>query len=276
MNDPFIQGNKWLKLRPNLIAAKAKGINKLLTFGGCYSNHIYATAAAGKRFGFETIGIIRGPEPENYSNTLNFAKKAGMQLQFINRQQYRSKNDPEFIEELSRTYQPVYIIPEGGSNNLAVESCAQYIQNISPEYDVIGCSCGTGGTIAGFIKGLNNSRNIIGFPALKGGDFLYQEIQSFLKLKDNKQQFDNWTLKTDYHFGGYAKCNSQLKDFIVNFYERHNIPLEPVYTGKMMFGLFDLIQKGHFKKDSHILAIHSGGLQGLDGFPDLKKEMGLK
>ena len=263
-------------MRPNLAAAKAKGINKLLTFGGCYSNHIYATAAAGKRFGFETIGIIRGPEPETYSTTLNFAKQAGMLLKFINRQQYRSKNDPEIIKEITKTYQPVYIIPEGGSNALAVESCAQYIKNISSEYNVISCSCGTGGTIAGFIKGLNNSRNIIGFPALKGGDFLYQEIQSFLKHADSKHQFNNWTLMTDYHFGGYGRCNNQLKDFIVNFYQTHNIPLEPVYTGKMMFGLFDLIQQGYFEKGSHILAIHSGGLQGLDGFPDLKKVMSFE
>lgn len=199
-----------------------------------------------------------------------------MQLQFINRQQYRLRNDPDFIEEINKAYQSVYIIPEGGSNSLAVESCAQYIQNIPAEHDVICCSCGTGGTIAGFIKGLNNSRNIIGFPALKGGDFLYREIQSFLKSTDSNQSFNNWTLNTDYHFGGYARCNTQLKDFIVNFYETHNILLEPVYTGKMMFGLFDLIQKGYFKKGSDILAIHSGGLQGINGFPDLTKETGFK
>ena len=198
-----------------------------------------------------------------------------MQLHFINRQQYRSKNEPDVIKEISKPYQPAYIIPEGGSNPLAVESCAQYIQNIPQEYDVISCACGTGGTIAGFIKGLNNSKKIIGFPVLKGGDFLYHDIQEFLKCSDNGQSFNNWTLMTDYHFGGYARCNDQLHDFIVNFYKRHNIPLEPVYTGKMMFGLFDLIEKGYFKKDTHILAIHTGGIQGLDGFPDLKNEMGL-
>ena len=257
-----------------MLAAKKNGLTKLLTFGGCYSNHIYATAAAGQRFGFETIGIIRGPEPKNYSTTLNFARKSGMQLKFISREQYRSKSDSCFIDEIKKEYGSVYILPEGGTNSLAVDSCAEYISNIPPQYDVIGCACGTGGTIAGFIKGLENSREVIGFPVLKGGDFLNQDIQVLLD-STTKQHFNNWRLNTDYHFGGYGRSNQELENFITSFYKTHNVPLEPVYTGKMMFGLFDLIKKGYFKKHTHILAIHSGGLQGLDGFPELKEKMGL-
>ncbi len=276
LNDPFIQGNKWLKLKPNLELAKQQGYKKLLTFGGCYSNHIYATAAAGQRFNFETIGIIRGPEPKAYSPTLKFAKQAGMQLHFIDRKKYRIIQDIKIQQELSEAFQPVYIIPEGGSNHLAVNSCAEYIQTIPPDYDIVTCACGTGGTLAGLIKGLNGSKQIIGFPVLKGGDFLYTDIKNFLTFNSKHTHFDNWSLNTDYHFGGYGRSTEQLDDFIVNFYQQHNILLEPVYTGKMMFALYDLIKKGYFKKNTRILAIHSGGIQGLDGFPKLKERLLIK
>jgi 1-aminocyclopropane-1-carboxylate deaminase/D-cysteine desulfhydrase-like pyridoxal-dependent ACC family enzyme len=275
LNDPFIQGNKWLKLKPNLQLAKQQGYKKLLTFGGCYSNHIYATAAAGQRFNFETIGIIRGPEPKTYSPTLQFAKQAGMQLHFIDRKTYRTIQDIQVQKELSKPFQPVYIIPEGGSNHLAVDSCTEYIQNIQTDYDILTCACGTGGTLAGLIKGLNGRKKIIGFPVLKGGDFLYADIQSFLTDSSGPKHYDNWALNTDYHFGGYGRSTEQLNDFIVHFYQQHNILLEPVYTGKIIFAVYDLIKKGHFQKNTRILAIHTGGIQGLEGFPELKKRLHL-
>lgn len=273
LNDPFIQGNKWLKLKPNLELAKQQGYKKILTFGGCYSNHIYATAAAGQRFNFETIGIIRGPEPKTYSPTLKFAQQAGMQLHFIDRKTYRSIHNLEIQRELSQAFQPVYIIPEGGTNQLAVGNCSEFMQTIPSDFDIMTCACGTGGTLAGLIKGLKGTKKLIGFPVLKGGDFLYSDIKRLLLASCNHQSFDNWTLNTDYHFGGYGRSTKQLEDFIVQFKQQHNITLEPVYTGKLIFGIYDLIQKGHFPKKTKILALHSGGLQGIEGFPELKERL---
>lgn len=198
-----------------------------------------------------------------------------MQLHFIDRATYRTIQDRQIQQELCLPFQPVYIIPEGGSNQLAVNSCAEYIEAIPKDFDIITCACGTGGTLAGIIKGMGGRKNILGFPVLKGGDFLYSDIQNFLAYSSSQALLDNWTLNTDYHFGGYGRTTEQLNDFIVNFYQQHNIQLEPVYTGKMMFAIYDLIEKGYFKKGSKILAIHSGGLQGLEGFPELNKRLHL-
>jgi len=198
-----------------------------------------------------------------------------MQLHFINRSLYRTVQELRVQQEISQPFQPVYIIPEGGSNQLAVDTCAGYIQTIPADYDIIACACGTGATLAGFIKGLNNAVRVIGFPVLKGGEFLNADIQRFLSAERGHQHYHNWTLNTDYHFGGYGRSSDQLNDFIVNFYRHHRILLEPVYTGKMMFGLYDLIQQGYFEPGSRILAIHSGGLQGIEGFPELKQQLKL-
>lgn len=276
LNDPEIQGNKWLKLKPLLIDASKKDYRQLLTFGGCYSNHIYATAAAGHRFGYETIGIIRGPEPEKYSETLKFAKSAGMQLKFISREDYRVIRSGINIEQYLEEFQPAYFIPEGGATDLAIDSCASYIAPFKNQYDVICCACGTGSTFAGFIKGLDNQGIALGFAVLKGASFLYDDITSMLNNRSQYTDYSNWSLKLDYHFGGYAKSNQQLESFILEFYQKHKIPLEPVYTGKMLFGLFDLIKKGYFEKGTEVLAIHTGGLQGLSGFPELQKSINIK
>ena len=273
LNDKEIQGNKWLKLKSNLEQARQQGYKSLLTFGGCYSNHIYATAAAGRRFGFNTIGIIRGPEPKQLSPTLNFALQAGMQLHFLNRLEYRNIHDTKVQQRIIEPFLPAYIIPEGGSNQLAVNSCADYASTLPAEYDVISCACGTGGTLAGLIKGSDSSKSLLGIPVLKGAEFLFEDISNFLKTDISTDKSNNWTLNTNYHFGGYAKSSAELEDFIVAFYHSHGIKLEPVYTGKMMYALYDLIKKGYFEKNSRILAIHSGGIQGLDGFPELKKRL---
>lgn len=198
-----------------------------------------------------------------------------MQLHFIDRKIYRTIQDIQIQQELSTPFQPTYIIPEGGSNHLAVNSCVEYTKTIPTDYDIITCACGTGGTLAGIIKGMGGKKNIIGFPVLKGGDFLYSDIQNFLSNSSTQLNFDNWTLNTEYHFGGYGRTTEQLNDFIINFYQQHKILLEPVYTGKMMFAIYDLIKKGYFKKGTKILAIHSGGIQGLDGFPELKESLHL-
>jgi len=253
-----ISGNKFRKLKYNLTEARNLGFTKLLTFGGAYSNHIAAVAAAGKEFGFETIGIIRGEELQEKfleNPTLNKASENGMQFEFVTRTQYRDKNNSEFLDQLKEKFGDFYLIPEGGTNELAVNGCKEILTDDDKMFDFICCAVGTGGTISGIINSLKPHQKAIGFPALKG-DFLTEDIQ---KYAENSQ----WNLVTDYHFGGYAKLNDELKQFMKQFFKKYLISLDPVYTSKTFFGVIDLISKGYFKPDSKILIIHTGGLQGL-------------
>ncbi|MBC7752228.1 MAG: 1-aminocyclopropane-1-carboxylate deaminase/D-cysteine desulfhydrase [Candidatus Saccharibacteria bacterium] len=255
---PTISGNKYHKLKYNLIEAKAQGAKTLLTFGGAYSNHITAVAAAGKECGFETIGIIRGEELNDkiHDNpTLRQAQDNGMQLHFISRSDYRRKADAEFIEQLKSKFGTFYLIPEGGTNALAVKGCQEILtEQDKQDFDYVCCAVGTGGTIAGMINSSSEKQKVLGFPALKG-DFLFDEIKQWTTRS-------HWDLCLDYHFGGYAKTTPELLEFIQNFQQKTNIEIEPIYTGKMLFGIFDLIARGYFTANSQILAIHTGGLQG--------------
>ncbi len=269
---PHISGNKWRKLKYNLQEAQANGHKTILTFGGAYSNHIAATAAAGAEFGFKTIGIIRGEEHLPLNPTLQFATEQGMELHYISRELYRRKNEPDFIAELAEKYNQPYVVPEGGTNLLAVKGCTEIVEDIPIKYDVICCASGTGGTIAGIIAGLAGQKQVLGFPALKGGDLLEDEIEQ-LVYSYSGQHYQNWQLITDYHFGGYAKMKPELLQFIHDFKTNHSIPLEPVYTGKLFYGLFDLIAKGYFAEGTRIVAIHTGGLQGNAGF---KERLGIE
>ena len=257
---PFISGNKFRKLKYNLLQAKAEGKTKLLTFGGAFSNHIAAVAYAGKENNIETIGIIRGDELESKISenpTLTFAQNCGMKFEFVTREAYRTKTTLSFIEELKENHGDFYLVPEGGTNSLAVKGCEEIITPEDYDFTHICCAIGTGGTISGVINSAKRNQKIIGFPALKG-DFLSDDIRKFVSNS-------NWEVQLDYHFGGYAKINAALIRFINDFYEQTNIPLDPIYTGKMMFGIFDLINKGYFPKEAKILAIHTGGLQGIEG-----------
>ena len=256
-----ISGNKFRKLFYNIVAAKKKSYDTLLTFGGAYSNHIAATAAAGKEYGIKTIGVIRGDELGNdlqktlrENPTLAFAHSQGMRFHFVSRSAYREKTSPQFIENLFRLFGHFYLVPEGGTNELAVKGTEEILQNEDAEFNYICCAIGTGGTIAGIINSSFSHQKILGFPALKE-NFLHQNIRSYVHK-------DNWELIRDYNFGGFAKINKDLVDFINKFYNLQNLPLDPVYTGKMMYGLFDLIKKDYFPEGSKILAIHTGGLQG--------------
>jgi 1-aminocyclopropane-1-carboxylate deaminase/D-cysteine desulfhydrase-like pyridoxal-dependent ACC family enzyme len=269
---PEISGNKWRKLKYNLQEAKRLQHHTLLTFGGAYSNHIAATAAAGKAYGFATIGIIRGEEHLPLNPTLRFATSCGMQLQYISREKYKQKADPAFLQELSEQYGGPYILPEGGTNSLAVKGCTEIVQDIAIGYDYVCCASGTGGTLAGIIAGLAGEKQVLGFPALKGGAFLEEDIKQ-LVYSYSSRDFSNWRLITDYHFGGYAKVKPELLAFMQAFQHQHHIPLDPIYTGKMLYGLFDLIRKGYFPKSSRIVAIHTGGLQGNAGF---KERLGVE
>lgn len=262
-----ISGNKFRKLKYNFKEAKRLGISKIVTFGGAYSNHIAATAAAGRIYGMQTVGIIRGDELVTGfmdNPTLKKAYEDGMRLEFISRTEYRKRNNDVFLEELKEIYPDSYIIPEGGTNEVAVLGCAEILKTQDTSFDVICCAVGTGGTLSGLIKSSNENQKIIGFPALKG-DFLGEDIRKFVGEKTN------WELNLEYHFGGYGKMTKELMLFIERFKENTGILLDPVYTCKMMFGILDLIEKGKFKKGSKILAIHTGGLQGWNGSIKVKK-----
>jgi len=267
---PFISGNKYRKLKYNLIESQNKKHDTLLTFGGAYSNHIAAVASAGKEFGFKTIGVIRGEELADKISenpTLSVAQNCGMQFKLISREVYRTKTTSSFINTLKNELGNFYMIPEGGTNELAVKGCEEIFIEEDKTFDIICCPVGTGGTISGLINASEPNQKILGFAALKG-DFLQKEIGKFTAKS-------NWELVTDYHFGGYAKINSTLVEFINRFKQEYNIPLDPIYTGKMMFGIFDLIKKGYFKKGAKILAIHTGGLQGIDGMNIKLKQKNL-
>lgn len=255
---PIISGNKFRKLKYNLIAARQQGYSTLLTFGGAYSNHIAAVAAAGHEYGFQTIGIIRGEELADKTQdnpTLKLAQTQGMQLHFVSRTDYRRKADRAFIEQLKQQFGEFYLIPEGGTNALAIQGCEEILtEQDKKDFDYICCAVGTGGTIAGIINPSSDQQKVLGFPALKG-DFLFDEIKQWTTQS-------NWDLCLDYHFGGYAKTTPELLEFIQNFQKQTDIEIEPIYTGKMLFGIFDLIEQGYFPENSRILTIHTGGLQG--------------
>ncbi len=272
---PFISGNKYRKLKYNIFKAQEEKHDTLLTFGGAFSNHISAVAFAGKEFGFKTIGIIRGEELGNdlkntlqQNPTLNAANKHGMQFEFVTRSDYRLKNTEEFIEKLKDKFGNFYLIPEGGTNNLAIRGCEEILKLGDESFDIVCSAIGTGGTISGIINSINKNQKVLGFPALKG-DFLAKEIKKYTI------QGKKWSLITDYHFGGFAKINGDLVNFINQFKLETSIPLDPIYTGKMMYGLVDLIKKGFFKKGTNILAIHTGGLQGIDGMNNYLKQKQL-
>ena len=257
---PLISGNKYRKLKYNLLEAKKQGKDTLLTFGGAFSNHIAATACAGHEQGIKTIGVIRGEElQDNWQDnpTLTLAHEHGMQFHFVSRADYRLKSEPLFIQNLKDRFGDVYVLPEGGTNDLAVKGCMEILTEEDTIFDYICCAVGTGGTVAGLINAARPHQTVLGFPALKG-DFLIEEIRTFVHN-------DRWKLVTDYHFGGYAKVDRPLIDFINLFKSKTGIPLDPIYTGKMLFGIFDLVKQDVFPKGTRILAIHTGGLQGILG-----------
>ena len=259
---PEIMGNKWRKLKYNLVEMKRKGVGSLITMGGVYSNHIAATAAAAKEHNVKAIGIIRGEELTEMSNpTLQFAHAKGMELHFVDRTKFRNfRANPEQIENTFPTH---YFLPEGGTNELAVKGCEEIISEIPVPFDVIVTPIGTGGTFSGLTKSAANNQKVIGISSLKG-DFIANEIAQM--LKDLNIQNRNYSIANTYHFGGYGKTNTELIDFINWFKENFNIPLDPVYTGKSFFGVWDMIKTDKFEKNLKIVLLHTGGLQGILGF----------
>lgn len=257
---PVISGNKFRKLKYNIDEAKKCNKSGLLTFGGAYSNHIVATACAAYENNLQSIGIIRGEELAfkwQDNPTLCQAVNFGMQLKFVSRAEYRDKNSPFFIEKINNAFPEFYVLPEGGTNLLAVKGCTEILTKTDVGFDVVCCCVGTGGTISGIINSTMVQQRVLGFPALKGS-FLKEDI---CKFATNQR----WDLQTNYNFGGYAKVTRELIAFINWFKESTHIPLDPVYTGKMIFGILDMVKNGVFEKGTRILAIHTGGLQGIEG-----------
>ncbi|MFI2346969.1 1-aminocyclopropane-1-carboxylate deaminase/D-cysteine desulfhydrase [Streptomyces sp. NPDC019443] len=253
---PDLPGNKWRKLAPNLHAAAGR---PLLTFGGAYSNHLRATAAAGRLLGFETIGVVRGDElasrPLNPSLTQCAAD--GMHLLFVDRATYRTKDDPEVLAEILRSVPgDVYVVPEGGSNARAAQSCAALGRELRHLADVVAVACGTGGTLAGLAAGLAPGQHAIGFPVLKGG-FLATQIRG---LQDEAfgGQAGDWSLDDRFHFGGYARTTPALDAFADDFEARHQLPVERVYVAKMLYGLTTLAADGALPPGTAVAAVITG------------------
>ena len=272
---PVISGNKYRKLYYNLQNARKLNKKKLITFGGAFSNHILATAGAGSEFDFETIGIIRGEElAEDLARTLASnptlyaAVKLGMQLQFVSRSEYKKKETAGFLNELQALHPDAYIIPEGGTNELAVKGCEEILNKETSLFDFVCTAVGTGGTISGIINASAPQQKVLGFPALKAN--LLKDL-----MKKNKVTKSNWELIHAYHFGGYGKVTKDLIEFVNTFKMETKIPLDPIYTAKMMFGVMDLIAKDFFPENTKILAIHTGGLQGILGMNILLQKKGL-
>ncbi|HRF40702.1 MAG TPA: pyridoxal-phosphate dependent enzyme [Saprospiraceae bacterium] len=259
-------GNKWRKLKYNLLEAKTTHQTHLLTFGGAYSNHLAAAAEAAKVLGFEATGIVRGEETLPFNPTLAFVKQCGMRLVYVNREAYRYKSEPDFLPSIGIDATGVFVLPEGGTNMAALRGCRELAEEIQAqaEADFIAVACGTGGTLAGIVSGLKESCKALGFSVLKG-DFHRKEVAALL-LEAGAMPADNWQVETAYHFGGYAKWKPELLDFMQEFRDQYGITLDPIYTGKMMYGVFDLIRNGAFPRGSTIVAVHTGGLQGVAGF----------
>ncbi|WP_026976523.1 1-aminocyclopropane-1-carboxylate deaminase/D-cysteine desulfhydrase [Flavobacterium tegetincola] len=267
---PFVSGNKFRKLKYNLAEAKKQNCTTLLTFGGAFSNHIAAVAFAGKFEGLKTIGIIRGDELAEKINdnpTLKFASENGMQFEFVSRDIYRNKTDKAFLLSLKEKFGDFYLIPEGGTNELAVKGCTEILTEEDKKFNYIVSAVGTGGTIAGIIKSSLSNQQVLGFPALKG-DFLQNEIRNFVSET-------NWQLVNGFEFGGYGKVTPELITFMNDFYAETQILLDPIYTAKMVFGVRSLIKDGFFADNSRILMIHTGGIQGIAGINNLLEKKKL-
>ena len=254
----IISGNKYRKLKFNLINAKELGFKGLLTFGGAYSNHIPAVAYAAKINGFKSLGFIRGEEiVNNYleNPTLKYSHDLGMKFKFLSRSNYKLKTNEYFLRKLKKKFKDYYLIPEGGTNALGVLGCQEILNDNDKEFDYICCSVGTGGTICGLINSSNENQKIIGFSSINK-NYLLNDITKFVTN-------ENWMLIDDFSFGGYGKVNNELIEFMNNFRLKYGILLDPIYTSKLVYGVLNLITNNFFKPNSKILMIHTGGHQGI-------------
>lgn len=253
---PALPGNKWRKLALNLRAAAGRPV---LTFGGAYSNHLRATAAAGRLLGFPTVGVVRGDELMRRPLNPSLARCAadGMRLHFVDRATYRRKAEPEVLAALRERFgEDAYVVPEGGSNSLAVRGCTDLGRELHGLADVVAVACGTGGTLAGLAAGLAPGQRALGFPVLRGG-FLAHEIRE-LQHGTFGAAGDNWSLDERFHCGGYARTTPELDAFADDFEARHQLPVERLYVAKMLYGLLTLAEEGAFPEGTAVAAVVTG------------------
>lgn len=256
---PRLVGNKFRKLRPNLAEAVAAGHDTLLTFGGAYSNHLRATAAAGRLYGMRTIGVVRGEELAGrpLNDSLARAAADGMVLDFVDRATYRRKTEPEVLAALLDRHGGAYVLPEGGSNALAARGCAELGRELRDAVDVAAVACGTGGTLAGLAAGLGPGQRAIGFPVLRGGGFLAGDVRALQTAAFGGPR-GRWHLDTRFHHGGYARTTPALEEFAADFTARHGLPLDRTYVAKMLYGVFTLVREGAFAPGTRVAAVITG------------------
>ncbi|MDH5299808.1 MAG: pyridoxal-phosphate dependent enzyme [Gammaproteobacteria bacterium] len=273
---PQVSGNKWRKLKYNLLQARQEGVSRLMTFGGGYSNHLHAFAAACRAAGIEGVAIVRGERPTNLGSTLQFVDDCGVHLHFVSREEYRQRNGAEYVQRLQRQFAPCEWIPEGGSNALALRGVAEIIPELRQQmvdgFDVIATPIGSGGTLAGLLTELQPDQRALGVCVLKGAEYLQQQVEQLAP-----GMAERWQINHDYHFGGYAKFNDTLLTFMRDFRYQTGVALEPIYTAKLMYGLVDLVSKNYFPSGCRVVALHTGGMQGLDGmmqrFPAIRDKI---
>ena len=266
---PLLQGNKWFKLKLNIMKCLEVGRDTVLSFGGAYSNHIHALSATGKLAGINTIGVIRGEKTNPLNHTLNDASRFGMKLHFVSRTEYRRRYSPGYINELHDLLGDFYFVPEGGSNLLGYYGAAEMLPDDAGEFTHIIMATGSGGTIGGNIlaaikQGVRGTR-ILSVPVLKDHEYVIEVVRSFL-LTEGIDCSKCLEVMPGYHHGGYAKFSEELINFIKDFQVRYHIPIDPVYTGKVLFAVSDLSKKAYFNSDDRILVYHTGGTQGMNGF----------
>jgi len=258
---PVISGNKWRKLKYNLINMQSKGCDSFVTFGGAFSNHLYASAMACKTFNLKGHAIVRGPTLDEQNPTIRMARACGMTLHVVDRKTYRLRHNGDYLHTLQSEFPNSFIIPEGGTNQAALSGVIELAQSLPPSNYVV-CATGSGGTIAGLAKGSPTNTNVIGIAVLKQADYLNDEISQLLT---NSHSGASWQLLTNHHYGGYGKFTDDVWTFCQLMRQTYQLPLEPIYTGKMLFAIWQLIRQDYFPRGSTIMAIHTGGLQGLDG-----------
>ncbi|MDO6444748.1 pyridoxal-phosphate dependent enzyme [Colwellia sp. 1_MG-2023] len=270
--DPIISGNKWRKLKYNLKHVKENGYKGIISFGGAYSNHIHALAFACKQHDLLAIGVIRGEAHFAENFTLSKAKQWGMALKFVDRITYRKRDTVEYLQQLSQQYPGYFIVPEGGSNTLALKGVAEICHELNQQthYDTLLTPVGSAGTLSGLIAGDNNQHKILGIAVLKQTDYLANEVRALLNDKVDRL-FNNWQILNDYHDGGYAKFSPESLKKLQDFSAITGVPFEPIYSGKMILALLDLITINYFPPRHKIVLLHTGGLQGLGGLIEQKK-----
>ncbi|MFT7591495.1 MAG: 1-aminocyclopropane-1-carboxylate deaminase [bacterium] len=248
----FISGNKWYKLKYNFASFEKTPLSKIATFGGAYSNHLIATAAACAMKGVPCVGIVRGEELNTNSNhVLRLCSEYGMELQFVERSTYKR---PKVLTSMLKS-DGFFVIPEGGDNVFGRQGCMEIVPDYT-NYDHIVVPVGTAATFSGIIDGSKGNSFIHGIAAVGNGAYLLAQIR-------DQTSFDNWKLHTDYSFGGFGKYDAPQVNFNKQFTQQTGILLDPIYTGKMMRGVYDLINKKAFKSEDRVLCIHTGGLTGL-------------